>query len=221
MVGSGPGPVAGRFGRKANVSSLLEQIVNAYHGDIGITSDFLPVENPHPQAGGVAIADQVPDPEIPAATVMDVLMYLRLLEPPRRGERTAEVLRGETVFESIGCASCHVPQVTTGNSPISAVSYQTFHLYSDLLLHDMGPALADNRPDGGADGYEWKTPPLWGLRLVEQALGGHAFYLHDGRATELESAILLHGGEAQPARDRFDQLSDEDKTALLAMLRSL
>ena len=95
------------------------------------------------------------------------------------------------------------------------------HLYSDLLLHDMGPELADNRPDGSADGYEWRTPPLFGLRLAGDPLGGTAFYLHDGRTTDLGEAIQLHGGEAEAARNRFVELSESDRKALIAFLMSL
>ena len=116
-VGGGPGPQLGRFSRKAQVSSILQQVAEAYHQDIGITSDFIPVENPHPQAGGVAIGDEVADPEISAATVLQTAMYVRQLMPPQRGAITAEVERGEALFADIGCTSCHVPTLKTGPAP--------------------------------------------------------------------------------------------------------
>ncbi|MXW06098.1 MAG: c-type cytochrome [Gemmatimonadetes bacterium] len=220
-VGGGPGLQLGRFSRKAQVSSLLQQVAEAYHQDIGITSDFIPVETPHPQAGGIAIGDRVADPEIPAATVLETVTYVRQLRPPERGEITPEVERGDQLFNEIGCAACHVPTMRTGASSIPELSHIDVHLFSDLLLHDMGPDLADFRPDGDASGTEWRTAPLWGLRLVEEFLNGEAFYLHDGRTSDLGEAILFHGGEASAARNRFAGLSDEDREALLAFLRSL
>ena len=221
-VGSGPGPRLGRFSRKAQVTSLLQQISEAYHQDMGITSDFLPVENPHPQAGGaVAPGDQVPDPEITARVVLETVAYVRLLAPPRRGEITEEVRKGEALFASLGCAKCHVPSLRTGPSPVPQLNSAEARLYSDLLLHDMGPALADNRPDGQANGLEWRTTPLWGLRLVAENLGGTPFYLHDGRTSDLSEAIRLHGGEAEKARNAFVGLSDADRRAVIAFLNSL
>ena len=220
-VGGGSGLQLGRFSRKARVSSLLQQVSEAYHQDIGITSDFIPVENPHPQAGGMGMGDRVADPEISAATVLQTVTYVRQLRPPARGMITPEVERGDTLFTRIGCASCHVPAMRTGSSSIPQLSGIEVNLYSDLLLHDMGPELADFRPEGDATGTEWRTTPLWGLRLVEDFLNGEAFYLHDGRTSDLGEAILFHGGEAAAARDRFADLSEEDRDALLAFLRSL
>jgi CxxC motif-containing protein (DUF1111 family) len=220
-VGGGPGPQLGRFSRKAQVSSLVQQVAAAYQQDIGITNDFLPEENPHPQAGSVALGDQVPDPEIPAATVLQTVMYVRLLSPPDQGERTAQVAQGEALFAQLQCATCHVPAMRTGTHQIAQLSQQEARLYSDLLLHDMGPGLADNRPDGDASGSEWRTAPLWGTRLVEEFLGGRAFFLHDGRATTLDQAIRLHGGEGQAARDAYTGLGAAEQQALLEFVGSL
>lgn len=220
-VGGGPGLQLGRFSRKAQVSSLVQQVSAAYQQDIGITSDFLPEENPHPQAGSVALGDQVPDPEIPAATVLQTVMYVRLLSPSDQGERTAQVAQGEIVFVQLRCGSCHFPSMKTGPHWIPQLSEQEAHLYSDLLIHDMGPELADGRPDGDATGSEWRTAPLWGTRLVEEFLGGTPFFLHDGRATTLDQAIRLHGGEAQASRDAYAGLGGTEQQALLAFLGSL
>ena len=220
-VGGGPGLHLGRFSRKAQVSSLVQQVSAAYQQDIGITSDFLPEENPHPQAGSVALGDQVPDPEIPAATVLQTVMYVRLLSPSDQGERTGSVAQGEVVFAQLQCASCHVPAMKTGLHWIPQLSQQEARLYSDLLLHDMGPGLADDRPDGDATGSEWRTAPLWGTRLVAESLGGKAFFLHDGRATTLDQAIRAHGGEAQASRDAYVGLGSAEQQALLAFLGSL
>ncbi len=219
--GGGGGPVLGRFSRKAQVGSLLQQVVEAYHQDMGITSDFLPVENRNPQvSAALSGADRVPDPEVPAATVQAVVNYVRMLAPPAPGEDTPQRVRGAVVFDSIGCASCHRPTMRTGASPISALANRDVTLYSDLLLHDMGPGLADHRADGSASGREWRTAPLWGLRLMRQFLNGDAFLLHDGRARSIEEAILLHGGEAQSARDRYAALAPPERSALLDFVGS-
>ncbi|MEC8993540.1 MAG: di-heme oxidoredictase family protein, partial [Candidatus Latescibacterota bacterium] len=114
-----------------------------------------------------------------------------------------------------------IPSIRTGDHEIPELANQTVALFSDLLLHDMGEGLADNRPDGDADGYEWRTAPLWGTRLVAEFLGGQEFYLHDGRATTVEDAILLHGGEAQAARDGFAALATADREAVIAFVKSL
>ena len=219
--GAAPGQRVGRFSRKAQVSTLLQQVTEAYHQDMGITSDFLPVENTNPQASrAVEGADRVTDPEIGEATIRVVVAYIRGLAPPVPGADTPSRQRGRTVFDSIGCARCHVPVLMTGASSIAALSDQPVRLYSDLLLHDMGPGLADYRPDGSASGSEWRTAPLWGLRLMRRFLNGDAFLLHDGRARSVDEAILLHGGEAQGARDRHDVLPPADRAAILDFVES-
>lgn len=219
-----PGPYGGmylgRFGRKAGVAFLVQQVATAYLQDMGITSDFLPVENPHPQVG--ILDDDVPDPEVSSATVNDVVFYLRTLAPPKRGSNSTQVLRGEQVFLQVGCARCHVPSMRTGVHPtITALSNADVRLYSDLLLHDMGDELADNFVEGNAGGREWRTTPLWGLRLLEQQLGGTPFYMRDGRTSDLREAVRLHGGEAQSIRDSLFARPTSDFDALVEFLRSL
>ena len=219
-----PGPYSGkylgRFGRKAGVAFLLQQVVSAYSQDMGITTDLLPQENPHPQEG--ILGDDVPDPEVSAATVSDVVAYLRTLAPPKRGATASQIQQGGVVFTQVGCAKCHVPAMQTGAHPtIKALSNVQVNLYSDLLLHDMGDELADNFVEGDASGREWRTTPLWGLRLLDQQLGGTPFYLHDGRTSDLREAIRLHGGEAQGARDSLFARPPGDIGALLSFLRSL
>ncbi len=216
--GGGPGTHLGRFSRKAQVASIMHQVVGAYHQDMGITSDFIPVENQNPQASrGTENADRVGDPEIPAGTVRSVINYLRMLAPPAGGPDDP---RGAALFDSLRCARCHVPELRTGPSTIAALADRPVPLYSDLLVHDMGPELADNRPDGGAGGSEWRTAPLWGLRLMRRFLNGDAFLLHDGRARTVEQAMLLHGGEAQASRDGFAALAASDRAALLRFVES-
>lgn len=211
----------GRFGRKAQTASILEQTVEAYHQDMGITSDFRPRENHNPLSSvPVESADHVVDPEITPATVLAVVHYLRTLAPPTPGADTDQRREGRTLFGSVGCASCHVPTLQTGPSTIAALANKPVDLYSDLLLHDMGDALADNRPDGAANGREWRTTPLWGLRLMRQFLDGQALLMHDGRARTVDDAILLHGGEAKRARDAFAALSPAQRRALLDFVES-
>jgi CxxC motif-containing protein (DUF1111 family) len=219
--GGGTSERVGRFGRKAQTTSILQQTVEAYLQDMGITTDFLPDENRNPLAGHPSdAADVVPEPEVATGTVFAVVNYLRLLAPPKPGQANASRERGSTLFTDVGCASCHVPVLHTGNATVSALSNRPVPLYSDLLLHDMGDALADHRPDAGATGREWRTTPLWGLRLIRQFLNGDAFLLHDGRARTIEEAVLLHGGEAQRARDLFHALTPSDRAALIDFVGS-
>jgi CxxC motif-containing protein (DUF1111 family) len=211
----------GRFGRKAQVSNLLEQVTEAYHQDMGITSDFQPVENRNPLSSiPLEAADRVIDPEIGAGTVQAVVHYVRTLAPPAPGADNALRVEGRALFSSVGCAQCHVPRLRAGQSAIAAIAGREVELYSDLLLHDMGDALADNRPDGGASGREWRTTPLWGLRLMRDFLNGQTLLMHDGRARTIEDAILLHGGEAQRARDAFAALTQPQKRALIEFVES-
>jgi CxxC motif-containing protein (DUF1111 family) len=188
---------------------------------MGITTPFLPIENTNPLASrSTEVADRVMDPELPAATVRAVVGYLRMLAAPAPGADTPQRLRGRVVFDSVGCSGCHMPSFQTGPSPLPVLANKPVVLYSDLLLHDMGPGLADNRPDADANGQEWRTAPLWGLRLVPRFLNGQTLLLHDGRAHSLEEALLAHGGEAQSARDRFAVLNTADRAALLDFVGS-
>lgn len=219
--GGGPGPQLGRFSRKGQVSSLIQQVAEAYHQDMGVTSDFLAAENINPLSGTPTEAvDRVSDPEIPMADLKAVLHYIRTLAFPAPGEDTPRRLQGAQLFQQIHCAGCHVPSFRTGPNRIAALAFKEVPLYSDLLLHDMGPALADNRPDGSATGTEWRTTPLWGLRLMREFLNGQAFLLHDGSAATVEQAILRHGGEAQRSRDAFLALPAADRAALLDFVES-
>lgn len=217
----GAGLRLGRFGRKAQNAVLLQQVVEAYLQDIGITSPFLPLENRNPLSPvPIEAADHVPDPEVLESTVQAVTHYIRALAPPEPGADTERRAEGFALFTQIQCARCHVPSFQTGPSPIPALAGRTVTLYSDLLLHDMGDALADNRPDGQATGREWRTPPLWGLRLMRRFLNGEALLLHDGRARTVEEAILLHGGEALFSRNAFAQLTAAQRAALLDFVES-
>lgn len=215
------GRYIGRFGKKALTVNLLHQTVGAYQQDMGITSDLLPEDLFNPAAGSRA-SDDVADPEVPSATVANVVFYLKTLRaPPRREAGHPDVLAGEQLFDAAGCTGCHVPTLRTGASEIEVLDRVDFSPYTDLLLHDMGPELDDGYTEGRALTSEWRTPPLWGIGLAESFQGGAAFYLHDGRARTLEEAILLHGGEAAASRDAFSAMSPDERAQLIRFLRSL
>ena len=210
--------VPGRFGWKANTANLPVQTAGAYNGDMGITSSIFPAEScegAYPECAAHPI-------EVEDETVADVAFYTQTLGvPARRSLNDPGTGRGEVLFNAIGCAGCHAPTLRTGSlRGVPEVSNQIIHPYTDLLLHDMGPGLADNRPDFLASGSEWRTPPLWGIGLV-QVVNGHTNFLHDGRARSLLEAVLWHGGEAKQARERVRQLSRSDREALIAFLQSL
>ena len=212
----------GRFGYKANQPSVEQQILVAYHADLGVTSRWFPEEN----CTAVQIACLAEPtggyPELPTALVESLLLYARALAAPaRRNLDDARVARGEALFTAAGCDGCHRPTLQTGEYPaLPILSRRTLHPYTDLLLHDMGEGLADGRPDFRAGARDWRTAPLWGLGLSHK-VNGNQTLLHDGRARNLTEAILWHGGEAQPAREAFRTMTKPDRDALLAFLNSL
>ncbi|MBA4057338.1 MAG: thiol oxidoreductase, partial [Marivirga sp.] len=186
---------------------------NAYNQDIGITSSF----EPYDIYSGLEI-----DPEISVHTVNDVVFYLQTLKAPvQRKQQEAIINEGALLFVQIGCENCHRQTFKTGNSSIATLSGKEFHPYSDLLLHDMGSGLDDGYTEGSAKTSEWRTPPLWGLGLSPNSQGGSYFLLHDGRAKSIDEAILLHGGEASGSREKFEQLSKQEKESLIQFLESL
>lgn len=215
------GKYIGRFGRKAAAINLLNQTVNAYVQDMGITSEYYPFDLFHFN-NGVFGTDGCADPEVPAADVNAVVFYLQTLKAPiRRNTSDADVLAGENIFSAINCSGCHLPTMQTGPSQISVLANQTFHPYTDLLLHDMGSGLDDGYTEGNALTSEWRTPPLWGLGLSPDSQGGSYFLMHDGRAHSIEDAILLHGGEAQNSKNAYTGLSQSEKDQLIKFLESL
>ena len=221
------GRAIGRFGWKANQPTVRQQVAGAFSGDMGITSSLFPTENcTSPQldcqrapTGNTSAQEPY---ELQPIILQKVAYYSATLAVPgRRRWQDAAVVRGKQLFVRLNCSGCHWPKVQTGASALEpALSYQTIRPYTDLLLHDMGPALADNRPDFEATGQEWRTPPLWGIGLF-QVVNRHTLYLHDGRARNLEEAVLWHGGEAQRARDAFTQLPAADRAAVIRFLNSL
>jgi CxxC motif-containing protein (DUF1111 family) len=213
--------VVGRFGWKANVPTVEQQAAGAFFGDIGITSSLHPDQNcPGDQAECAAAIDGG-SPELTDDRLASVTFYGRTLAvPAMRDVDDDDVKEGAELFDDMGCASCHTPTLTTGAADIAALSNQEIHPYTDLLLHDMGPGLADGRPDFAATGSEWRTPPLWGLGVVDDVNDGR-FLLHDGRATTFEAAILWHGGEASAAAEAFRTAPLEDRKRLVAFLEAL
>ena len=210
----------GRFGWKAINPTVLQQCAGAYNNDMGVTNPYFSVESSYGQTNNTDVNTN--DPELTQEELDDVAFYCRTLAVPApRNLDNREVVVGEEIFNAIGCAKCHVPKHETGNFPgIPEISNQTIYPYSDMLLHDMGFGLADDRPSYDANGQEWKTRPLWGIGLTE-VVGGHTHYLHDGRARNLTEAILWHGGEAVQSVSEFRSLSKQNRKQLLTFLNSL
>ena len=207
------GRYIGRFGKKAGAYDLLQQTVGAYNQDMGITSNF----EPYDTYTGLPI-----DPEVSNKVVHDVVFYLRALKAPvQRNANDPEVVKGKQLFMQTDCAKCHTPALKTGASTINALAYQTFYPYTDMLMHDMGAGLDDGYTEGSAKSSEWRTPPLWGLGLSRNSQGGNYFLLHDGRATTISEAIMMHGGEATTSRNKYSALPEQDKQTLIKFLESL
>ncbi|PWQ92554.1 di-heme oxidoredictase family protein [Leucothrix pacifica] len=214
--------VLGRFGLKANQPNIAQQVKSAFHGDMGLTSSM------HKQQGCTAVQTDCQKavhggtPEVEDKVMDKVVFYSSTLGvPARRNATNPEVIKGEQLFTAANCNSCHQVSFKTADYPaIKELSKQTIMPYSDLLLHDMGEGLADGRPDFLATGREWRTPPLWGIGLVE-TVNQHTRFLHDGRARNLSEAILWHGGEAEASKQAFVDMSKADRDALIAFLNSL
>jgi len=203
----------GRFGRKAQVADLAEFTRDAFLFEQGITSPGHLAEDTvggRPLPPGV---DTVAEPEIDDKAIEETTLFMRLLAPPAPLELGGQAKKGRKIFEHIGCADCHTPVLKTGHSRIEALEHRKVAAYTDLLLHDMGPDLADICM-GLAAPSEFRTEPLMGLHNMTQ-------FLHDGRARSVEEAIRLHGGEASHSRDAFAQLDDKSRAALLAFLGCL
>lgn len=198
-------PRVGRFGWKSEKVSVRHQVADALLLDLGVGTSMFP-------EGGRA--------ELDDADLERLTTYMRLVGVvPQRGANTPQVRRGGELFSSLGCAGCHFPSLTTGTThPFEELRAQSIRPFTDLLLHDLGPDLADD--SARADASEWRTPPLWGLGLTREVTGTVQL-LHDGRAGSVLEAVLWHGGEAAPARQALVQASAEDRAALLAFVESL
>ncbi len=221
-------PMLGRFGLKAGNPTIMQQSAGAFAGDIGISNPLLPAGAGECTVNQTQCQNAIHGDEGAHGTEIDaegmdlVMFYSRNLGvPARRDVDDPQVLRGKEVFYTTGCTACHTPSFVTHRlEDQPEQSFQLIWPYTDMLLHDMGPTLADNRPEARATGEEWRTPPLWGIGLTEQ-VSGHTYFLHDGRARSLLEAVLWHGGEAQAQRDEVVNMSTEDREALLRFLENL
>src|SRR5215470_13973489 len=228
-------PALGRFGWKANQPNLRQQTAAAFLGDIGATTYMFPEENcpsvqrqcrEVPSASkcggqGGCTGNQF-RPEVIPSRLNNITLYLQTLAvPARRNVDDPDVKRGERLFAQASCSGCHTPELKTGaKTAIPAATNLVIHPYTDLLLHDMGEALGDGRPDFRANGREWRTPPLWGIGLL-RTVSGHSDLMHDGRARDVTEAILWHGGQAEKAREAFAAMSKADRAALVKFVESL
>ncbi len=223
-------PMLGRFGLKGGEPTIKGQSAAAFSGDMGLSPPLHPApwgdctaaqdlcrNAPHGQEPG--IRDGL---EVDAQSLDLVTFYSRNLGvPERRNVDDPQVLRGKEIFYSLNCTGCHNPKFVTNRlRDQPEQSFQLIWPYTDLLLHDMGEGLADNRPEGRATGRDWRTPPLWGIGLTK-TVSGHSNFLHDGRARSVLEAILWHGGEAEPQRDAVIALPTDDRNALISFLESL
>ncbi len=212
---------AGRFGWKAEQPSVRQQAAGAFLGDMGITSPLFPEQECTPSE---LECQGVPGdaPEITDRLFDRVVRYSELLAvPARQGHDADNVLRGKATFNDLGCASCHTPSHrTSDDAELAEVRDQLIWPYTDLLLHDMGAGLDDDRPSFEAGGSEWRTPPLWGLGRY-RVVNGHDRLLHDGRARGVSEAILWHGGEAEVSRLRFLELPASERRDLIVFVESL
>lgn len=209
-------PRIGRFNWKGIASSIGDQIAYALNRDMGVTTTRFDTLDGDAQPSPVEVSDVELD---------QMVHYNGLLGVnARRDLHDAAALEGEVLFAQIGCAACHIPEMATGSThPWAEVRNQTIRPFTDLLLHDMGPGLADNMVvvGSGASASEWRTAPLWGIGLTQGVADGAAGYLHDGRASTLEEAILWHGGEAESAKQEFRLMTEPDRAKLLRFLLSL
>lgn len=212
----------GRFGWKAEQPNVRQQVAAAFFGDIGITSSLFPKHRFTPAQAALADLPEGGGPEVSDEILDFVTFYAKTLAvPAQRSHGNPVVVAGRSLFQQAKCSACHIETCSTGSDPdFPELSGQEIHPYTDLLLHDMGERLADDRPVHSADGREWRTPPLWGIGLAA-LVNQNANFLHDGRARTLEEAILWHDGEAAVSREAFLAMSSDERRKLVAFLDSL
>lgn len=221
----------GRFGWKAGVPTLMQQSAAAFSGDMGLTSTLFPdercTESQKPCKEKVA-GDK---PDVSDGIMDKVVFYSRNLGVPIRHDAKDEtVLKGKKLFYDAGCTGCHTPSFRTASMATQSETAMTIiekeqanqliWPYSDFLLHDMGPELADNRPEFLASGSEWRTPALWGIGH-SKAVNKKAGFMHDGRARTLMEAVLWHGGEASQSKNKVLEMNARQRRALMAFIKSL
>lgn len=199
---------AGRFGFKASHPSVLQQSAAALFHDMGVTNSLFNNTNDEPEMSDEDLAKVLFFQQVSAIHTA-------------RNQDLPEVQAGKEIFQRINCSACHVMTLKTGPSEIPEIALQEFHPFTDLLLHDMGPGLADKRAEFFAQGSEWRTTPLWGLGITKQLARHKTGFLHDGRARSIEEAILWHDGEAKRSKKAFMKLKFEDRKNLVEFLKSL
>lgn len=198
----------GRFGFRASHPTVKQQSAAAFFNDMGMTNEIF--------------TDSSKSMEVsPEQMALAVFYQQAAGVTPARNQNDPNVIWGKRHFQKVGCDSCHKMTLVTGDAGIPETANQVIHPFTDLLLHDMGPGLADRRAEFSASGREWRTSPLWGIGLHHLIAKHRPGYLHDGRARSLEEAILWHGGEAKRARDKFTKLKEFERKQLLEFLRSL
>jgi CxxC motif-containing protein (DUF1111 family) len=212
----------GRFGWKANKATLTDQTAGAFLGDIGITNSIFPQENDSDAQGLSVKFPSGGSPELSDRDLEDVVFYMQMLAvPAARIENRTRFIQGKELFAELRCAACHIPHLKTSTDyPVPVLAEQSIRPYTDLLLHDMGEGLADGRPDFEASGTEWRTPPLWGIGLLTK-VNKHTRLLHDGRARNVEEAILWHGGEAEVSKREFRMLTAQQRELVIGFVESL
>ena len=213
--GAGASRAVGRFGWKALHPTVSAQTGAAFRDDIGITNPEFPDSPCTPlQSTCRALPDGAAqgEVEIPRLLFDYVVYFVAHMPPPRAGKLNDRVRRGRESFAEAGCGTCHRARFDTPHGRIWP--------YTDLLLHDMGAGLADNRPEGDANGREWRTAPLWGIGTARK-VSGHTTLLHDGRARNVREAILWHDGEAAAARRAFQALAPQRQKDMLAFVNAL
>lgn len=218
----------GRFGHKASVPSLKEQNQSAFNGDLGLSTELFPFPS-----GDCTVAQtdcmQAPngnsqhldDLEVSKEQMAVLDTYVALSMPPAmRNLDQAWFKDAKQIFDQLECGSCHTPKLTTGSSEFTALSHRDFYPFTDMLLHDLGPELANGFPVLNASTQEWRTAPLWGIGLSESVSGRNGF-LHDGRARTIEEAILWHGGEAEASKNAYKSLNAKQRALFVRFLESL
>lgn len=200
--------IIGKFGWKAGMPTVSQQIAEAYAVDMGVSNPLIPGKRGKRELGRSAFTKTV--------------FYTQTVAVPKaRDQQLPQIQQGKQLFSALNCSSCHLFTLTTGQHSIPELSDQTIHPFTDLLLHDMGAGLADDRPEFLASGSEWRTAPLWGIGLTKEVMGDTENYLHDGRARSLEEAILWHGGEAEASKEDFRNATKSERESLIQFLQSL
>ena len=214
--------VLGKYGWKANAPSLKQQVAGAFHGDMGLTTSLFKSQNCPPAQKDCKDSTNGGNPEVTDEQLDKILFYqAHLAVPNRRNYKEESVLKGKVLFNKLNCIGCHAINQVTGKKGLTPyLEGITIKPYSDFILHDMGANLADNRTDFLASGNEWRTQPLWGIGLIS-TVNKHTFLLHDGRARNIEEAILWHGGEAEKSKNAFKNCSLEERKQVINFIKSL